>query len=226
LIRGALAIALLLAALGRALAEERILDFISDVTVERSGDLVVVEAINVQAEGKEIVYGLRRDFITRYTRADGTSVEVRLDIQSVTRDGVVDDWIIQAIPNGIRLRIGSLDRRLEAGRHDYVIRYRTTRRVAFLANSDLLFWRAPGSGWTLAVDHAEARIRLPEPASIETVRFYTGTDEDRGSDAMIVAREERRLVVRTTQPMPPRSGLMIVMTWQKGVIEPESGDKL
>ena len=219
--RIALATAFFLCALGRAGAEERVLDFISDVTVERSGDLAVTESMGVQAEGKQIVYGIRRDFRTRYVRVDGKSVEVRLDLQSVTRDGEMEDWIIQAIPDGMRVRIGSPDRRLEPGRHDYVIRYRTTRRIAFLPNADMLFWRAPGSGWTLGFDRAEARIALPEPATIESVRFHTGSDEAHGADAMVVTQESRRVVVRTVKPLPPRNGLMIAVSWQKGVIAPE-----
>jgi hypothetical protein len=221
--RVALACVLVCSAIGAAGADERVLNFLSDVTVERSGDLVVTEAISVQSEGKQIVYGIRRDFRTRYGRMDGVSVEVRLDVQSVTHNGKhEEDWIIQAIPDGMRVRIGSNERRLDPGRHDYVIRYRTTRRVAFLSNSDALFWRAPGSGWTFPFDRAEARITLPEPASIETVRFYTGTDDERGSNAMIVAQEARRLVVRTAKPLPPGNGLMVAVTWQKGVVAPEN----
>ena len=47
-----LAVALLIAgaAGGRALAAERILRFVSDVTVERNGDLAVAETIRVEAE--------------------------------------------------------------------------------------------------------------------------------------------------------------------------------
>ena len=54
-----------------AQAVERILQFISDVKVERNGDLLVTETIRVQAEGREIRRGILRDFPTRYTRRDG-----------------------------------------------------------------------------------------------------------------------------------------------------------
>jgi len=52
--RVALALAVLLSMLVPAGAVERILDFISDVTVERNGDLNVTETIAVQAESQEI----------------------------------------------------------------------------------------------------------------------------------------------------------------------------
>src|SRR5262249_24847026 len=50
--RVVLALAVLLSMLVPAGAVERILDFISDVTVERNGDLNVTETIAVQAEGQ------------------------------------------------------------------------------------------------------------------------------------------------------------------------------
>jgi len=46
-------------------AVERILDFISDVRVERNGDLTVTETFAVQAEGQEIRRGIYRDFLPR-----------------------------------------------------------------------------------------------------------------------------------------------------------------
>ena len=52
--RVAHALAVLLSMLVPAGAVERILDFISDVTVERNGDLNVTETIAVQAESQEI----------------------------------------------------------------------------------------------------------------------------------------------------------------------------
>ena len=51
-----------------AAAQERILSFVSDVRVERNGDLAVTETIRVQAEGREIRRGILRDFPTVYTR--------------------------------------------------------------------------------------------------------------------------------------------------------------
>ena len=52
--------------------------------------------------------------------------------------------------NGVRVRIGSADRLLNTGRHEYVIRYRTTRQIGFFADYDELYWNATGTGWTFA----------------------------------------------------------------------------
>src|SRR5262245_59216164 len=90
--RLAFALLLLVVVHTPALAVERILFFLSDVTVERNGDLTVTETIRVQAEGREIRRGILRDFPTRYTRPDGSLVEVCFEVQSVTRDGAAETY--------------------------------------------------------------------------------------------------------------------------------------
>jgi Predicted membrane protein (DUF2207) N-terminal domain len=66
LILAALLSALTLAGAG---ARERITRFVSDIDVQRSGNLVVTETIQVQAEGDSIRHGILRDFSTTYTKS-------------------------------------------------------------------------------------------------------------------------------------------------------------
>ncbi len=221
--RIALALLLLLGAVGPAGAAERILRFVSDVKVERNGDLVVTETIAVQAEGKDIRRGILRDFPTSYTRRDGAHVEVGFDVQFVTRDGAAENWTTERMSNGVRVRIGSADRLLNNGRHEYVIRYRTTRQIGFFADYDELYWNATGTGWTFAIDQAEARITLPEGVTFRQTALYTGPQGARGQDAAIVEQRPGYIVFRTTKPLPARNGLTVAAAWQKGVVTPPDG---
>jgi uncharacterized membrane protein YgcG len=217
-----LAAAVFLAALTPAAAVERILLFVSDAVVERNGELAVTETIRVQAEGQEIRRGILRDFPTSYTDRNGGRVEVGFDVQSVTRDGSPENFAIEQLANGVRVRIGSADRMLATGRHEYVIRYRTTRQIGFFANYDELYWNATGTGWTFAIDQAEARITLPEAVPFRQTAFYIGPQGARGQDAAIVEQRPGRIVFRTTRPLPPKNGLTVAAAWDKGVIEPPS----
>jgi hypothetical protein len=81
------ALFVLVAALVPAAAEERIARFVSDVDVQRNGDLLVTETIQIWAEGRQIKRGILRDFPTTYRRTDGSRVEVGFEVQSVMRDG-------------------------------------------------------------------------------------------------------------------------------------------
>ena len=123
---------------GPAQAVERILRFVSDVEVQRNGDLDVTETIRVQAEGNQIRRGILRDFPTTYARPDGGRVVVGFDVQSVTRDGADEPWTTEALANGVRVRIGRAEVNLSTGEHEYVIRYRTTRQIGYFADYDEL----------------------------------------------------------------------------------------
>ncbi len=203
-------------------AAERIVLFISDVVVERNGDLAVTETIRVEAEGRDIRRGILRDFPTRYTRPDGSRVEVGFQVQSVTRNGAVETWATESMANGVRIRIGSSNVTLTRGQHEYVIRYRTTRQIGFFRDYDELYWNATGNGWTFAIDQAEARITLPSAVPFKQSAFYTGPQGAQGKDATVVEQQPGRIVFRTTRPLPPRTGLTVAAGWQKGAVEPPS----
>ena len=64
-----------------------------------------LKPVRVHAELREIRRGILRDFPTRYTRRDGTRVEVGFDVQSVTRDGTDETFATEQLSNGVRVRI-------------------------------------------------------------------------------------------------------------------------
>ena len=219
-VRIVLTILCLVAGSAAVSAQERILQFVSDVAVQRNGDLLVTESIRVQAEGRDIRRGILRDFPTTYSRADGTRVEVGFDVQSVTRDGRPEMFTTERLRNGVRVRIGRADQTLIHGPHDYVITYRTTRQIGFFPSFDELYWNATGNGWTLTIDSAEARITLPEPVPFEQTALYTGLQGSRDRNARVVEERPGRIVFRTTRPLPPNNGLTVAASWQKGVVTP------
>ena len=208
-----------------AWAVEHILRFVSDVTVERNGDLTVTETIEVQAEGNLISHGILRDFPTTYRRPDGSRVVVGFDVQSVTRDGASESFTTQPMANGVRVRIGRADTVLTTGQHEYVIRYVTTRQIGYFPDYDELYWNATGTGWTFAIDVAEASITLPDAVPFRQSAFYTGPQGATGKDASIVEQQPGHIVFRTTRPLPPRNGLTVAAAWQKGVVAAPSASE-
>jgi uncharacterized membrane protein YgcG len=220
------ALLLLAAALTPASAAERITQFVSDVHVQRNGDLEVAETIAVMAEGQTIKRGFLRDFPTSYANRDGTRVEVDFDVHGVTRNGAPEPFAVERLANGYRIRIGSADKVLEFGVHTYVITYRTTRQIGFFAGFDELYWNATGTGWTMPIEMAEARITLPENVPFRQVAFYTGPQGAKDRDANIVKQDGGTIVFRITKPLPARSGLTVAAGWEKGLIAaPSSLDR-
>jgi len=162
---------LLCAAFAPAHADERITRFVSDVAVQTSGDVLVTETISLRAEGAIIKHGITRDFPTIYTKHDGTEVEVAFDVLGVTRDGAPENYTLEQLSNGWRVRIGRADTLVSPGNHDYAIKYRTSRQIGFFADFDELYWNATGTGWNFWIDSAEARISLRRPSPSPGTRF-------------------------------------------------------
>jgi uncharacterized membrane protein YgcG len=213
-----LALALLVMALAPANAAEKITRFISDVNVQRSGDLLVTETIEVAADGDRIKRGILRDFPTSYKNRDGSHVEIGFEVLSVKRDGALENYTTERLDNGTRVRIGRADSILTTGRHEYIIAYRTTRQIGFFKEFDELYWNATGTGWTFPIDMAEARITLPEAVSFRNNALYTGPQGANGKDATVVEQRPGYIVFRTTRLLPAANGLTVAASWEKGLI--------
>ena len=215
-----LAAAILPAAPAHAQGRERIMRFASDIAVQRNGELIVTETIKVLATGATITRGILRDFPTTYTARNGTRMEVAFDVRSVMRDGAPESYTTEPLANGMRVRIGSAQRTLTRGEHEYVISYRTTRQIGFFKDYDEIYWNVTGTGWTLPIDVAEATITLPDQLPFGQTAVYTGPQGAAGKAAEVVERQPGRIVFRTTAPLDAHSGLTVAAAFEKGVVIP------
>ena len=113
----ALALALL-AFTSVALADERILSFHSDITVDADASMRVDETIRVHAEGDQIRHGIYRDFPTRYKDRFGNNMHVDFAPIGVTRDGNDEAFHTENQVNGVRVYFGSSDTVLQPGDYE------------------------------------------------------------------------------------------------------------
>ena len=222
LIRAAVALLLVLAP-ATAHAEERILRYLSDVQVQKDSSLAVAETIDVRAERVNINHGIYRDFPTRYRGRNGSQVRVGFNFESATLDGMPVPATTETVSNGVRIKIGDPEKNVDVGEHRYVIRYRTTRQVGFFEGYDEIYWNATGNGWMFPIDVAEARIRLPAPASFGQRAFYTGPEGSTATNAEVVEEKPGEILFRTTMPLGAYEGLTVAASFPKGVVtQPEA----
>lgn len=217
-----LSLLLLVLALPAAAQDERILSFVSDVRIEKSGTLDVTETIRVRSTGAEIKRGIQRDFPTRYRNALGQSTSTTFDVVSVERDGQPEEFELMSMSNGQRVRIGRAEVFLAPGEHRFVIRYRTSRQLVFMADKDEIYWNATGTGWTFPIDVVEARITLPSPAAFGDRAVYTGPQGATGRDAAVIEETPGRIVFRTTRPLGREEGLTVAVAFPNGVVDAPS----
>lgn len=213
-----LALWLLLAFAAAAAAEERILNFVSDVTVNKDASLTVREAITVQAEGDDIKRGIIRDFPTVYRDHLGQRVRVGFDLIEVKRDGRPEPYSVSAVSNGRSIKIGEAEVFLEHGSHTYEITYKTTRQIGFFDSFDELYWNVTGNGWTFPIDQASVTVRLPLGARILQHHEYTGAAGSTANASTVDASSGSEYRARTTQRLEPGEGFTVAVAWPKGVI--------
>jgi uncharacterized membrane protein YgcG len=202
-------------------ADERILDYRSDILVHEDGWLTVTETVRVRAEGQQMRRGIYRDFPTRYRDRLGNHVKVEFQPLSVLRNGAGEAWHSEDRANGVRIYAGSAERLLQPGIHEYALTYRTNRQLGYFDGHDELYFNAIGTGWEFPIDHAVVTVTLPfdiPPGQVE-VGSYTGGYGAKGAYAKGAIIDGRRVRFETTRALSPREGLTIVVSWPKGLIE-------
>ncbi|MGA9573339.1 MAG: DUF2207 domain-containing protein, partial [Lysobacterales bacterium] len=206
-------------------ADERILDYHSDIQVHADGDLVVMETIEVRAEGQDIRRGIYRDFPTRYKDRLGNHYKVRLNVLDVKRDGAAEPFHTEKRSNGVRIYIGSANQMVGTGVHTYQLRYQTNRQLGFFPDHDELYWNVTGNGWMFPIDHAGARIELPAPVNSADLQtsFYTGPQGAQGRNARSEIINDRSIVFETTRGLQPYEGLTVAVGWPKGIVREPAG---
>jgi uncharacterized membrane protein YgcG len=212
-----------------ALADERILDYRSDINIHEDGQLTVTETIRVRAEGRNIQRGIYRDFPTHYKDRFGNHVNVRFDPVSVRRNGNSEAWHAESRPNGIRVYAGSANRILDPGIHEYELVFLTDRQLGFFDDHDELYFNVIGNGWIFPIDRAEATITLPfrSDASQLVLDTYTGAYGSKETSATAEVLGENRIRFQMTRPLTAREGMTVAVAWPKGLIaEPTWGQRI
>ncbi len=211
------------------LAEERIHSYHSDIVVDEKGDMTVTETITVNAEGNKIKRGIYRDIPTRYKDRFGNKYKVGFSIIQVLRDGTPENFHTEKRSNGIRIYIGNKNRYLSKGDYTYAITYQTNRQLGFFDQHDELYWNVTGNDWDSPIDNASATVRLPKTIPQDSIKVegYTGISGSKEQNYTASIKTDGSAYIKTTQTLPKRHGLTIVVTWPKGyIVEPTASEKI
>lgn len=211
------------------LADERILEFHSDILVLRDGSIEVTETITVQAENKRIQRGIYRDLPTQYKDSLGNEHEVVIEPLAVLRNGSAEAFHSSDYYNGIRVYFGSANRYVDIGEHSYTFRYRANRMLGFFKQHDELYWNVTGLDWAFPIDKASATVRFEfEPKATEVfVEAYTGPAGGTGRDYTASVADFPAVKFSSSKRLPAHHGLTIVVGWPKDyVLEPGGMQRL
>ncbi len=207
-------------ALQTAFAQEKILNFHSDIQVLADSSMTVTETIRIRAEGDKIRRGIYRDFPTDYRDRWNNKIRVDFIVEGVSRDGSNEPFFTEKYANGTRLYIGRDDKFLKPGEYEYAIAYRTSRQLGYFDDHDELYWNVTGNGWDFAINSASATIKLPAgvPAKAMSIEGYTGPFGAKRQDYRASVTDDSEAKISATGSLPPGHGLTVVLSWPKGVV--------
>ncbi len=208
------------------LAEERILEYQSQIVVYTDASMKVTETIKVLAEGNQIKRGIFRSFPTDYPDRFGNRIRVRFDVEEGLRDGVKEPYHLKRESNGIKIYIGDENIFLDPGEYRYQITYRTNRQLGFFPEFDELYWNVTGSSWDFAIEKVAVSIELPPGAAVLNHAGYVGFEGMTGQDFLFEKDRWGHPVFKTTRALEPGEGFTIAVSWPKGIVKaPTSEDK-
>jgi uncharacterized protein (TIGR04222 family) len=212
-----------------AAADERILNFHSEVRVFQDGMIEVTETITVRAEGRQIRRGIFRDFPVDYEDRLGNRYVVTLEPLGVLRNGRPEPYHTVRSGRDVRIYFGRKDRILENGEYTYVFRYRASRMLGFYDQHDELYWNVTGNDWRFPIDRATATVRLEFDAPLDglMVDGYTGRYGSNAQDYGRFLDDDGSVQFEANNTLPPSHGLTIVVGWPKGLVaEPTWADRV
>ncbi len=223
-----LVLGLLLALPLLSAADERILEFHSDITIKADGWIEVTETIRVRAEGDRIRRGIYRDFPTEYYDKLGNRYVVAFQPFAVLRNDAREPFKMMEYRNGVRTYFGRKDRFIDHGVHTYQFRYRASRMLGFFDGYDELYWNVTGFDWVFPIDHGSATVRFDfdVPAGTIGTEAYTGPLGSSHQDFTSHVDADGVAHFEANDPLGPLNGLTIVVTWPKGLVtEPTALDR-
>ncbi len=214
-------LAFLMLATTVASADERILDYRSDITVKQDGVLLVTETITVRAEGLQIRRGIYRDFPTDYLDRYDNAVRVRFKPLGVLRNDIIEDFHAEKMGRYVRVYFGSADRLIAAGEHTYIFRYEVNRILGFHDDKDELYWNVTGSDWSFPIDKASAVVSFAfeVPPDQLDLYAYTGPQGSTGQHYLASIDYSGRPVFETSRSLGANEGLTISVAWPKGLVD-------
>lgn len=198
--------------------DERILNFISTIQVNKDASADITENISVYANQINIQHGIFRMLPTVYTDSYGIKHHTNYDIKQVNLNGSPVDYFNEFSSSEMKIYIGDKSTILQPGIYNYLIQYHVEDAVNFLKDQDELYWNVTGNDWIFPIEKVQATIILPFEASIALYSGYTGQKGEQGKNYKVNLLGVNQITFETLRPLQIGEGLTVAVSWSKGAI--------
>ena len=133
--------------------------FDSVIKINSDASILVNETIKYDFGDAE-KHGIYRYIPVRYNTTLGNK-SIKLDVQSVARDGSDENYTTSFSGSDESIKIGNANSTIN-GEHTYSIVYKVTGAIGYFDNYDELYWNITGNGWPVAILNTSASIEIPQ----------------------------------------------------------------
>ena len=153
--------------------KERILEFVSEIVVDKNSDITVIENIKVMASGQKIKRGISRRWLLSDLGYD-------YKILSVKKNGIDEPYEVSAEYGSLTISTGRESVSLQPGIYEYQITYKASDQVNFSEVRDrYVIYRDVTGIWDFDIEKSVAKIHLPNGAKITSQEAWAGSREEK-----------------------------------------------
>ncbi len=191
------------------LAEE-IRNFDTVITAHQNGTMEITETIQYDF-GSADRHGIFRD-IPLVSRVGDLYRQLQIQVNQITRDGQNENNSISDNGSQVSIKIGNANKTIN-GLHTYVINYQVKNGIGSnYADHDEIFWNATGNDWPVTINQATISFQTDFSISPTKAACYTGPQGSALKNCTVPASPPFS-PIKTTQPLPPSSGLSAVIAY-------------
>ena len=208
----------------KGVSAEEIQSFKTDLTVQKNGQVHVVETIVYTFTSEK--HGIYRDIPFIKKNKEGKEYKLDIVVNDVTDEsGRSYTYKKQTVGDVIQLKIGDADTLL-TGEHTYIIDYLVSGALTYFTDHDELSWNATGNAWTVPIQSATTTITYPIEIPTELVKNVCATGPQGSTKQNCTINiEKNTITIQTNLPLNPQEGMSVAASFPKGhlaVLEPTS----
>lgn len=187
--------------------------FNSDISVEQTGEVNVIETIAVDFDTLS-KHGIYRDIPYVY-ESNGQKTYTEIVINKVKQNGESATYETTTNDNYFRIKIGDADKTI-SGKNTYSINYTAKGVLRGFPDHDELYWNVTGNNWPVPIKQAMASVTLPSKG-IEKIACFQGYAGSQG-DCIAQKQSEQTAQFSTRDVLDSQQGLTIVTGYTKGMV--------
>lgn len=197
---------------------EKINDFQTDIKINKSGTVSVIEKIVYDFESL-YRHGIFRYIPVVWKNSEGKRFKLEHKIIGITdENGAAYNYSTSNTGENIKFQIGDANKKI-TGIHTYMIKYEVGGAITYFSDHDELYRNITGNDWQVPIEKASVQISLPEAITIENIRTtcYTGSPSSTLTSNCQVEKNPEKTIFSTSS-LSVGQGMTVVFGFPKNIV--------